>query len=503
MSTVSASPGVPRALGPFSLAAAHIAVLAAFWPTLSSFHEVWTSYTYSHGYLVAGLAGWLLWRGARRLRLQGEVGSDLGVPLLLGLSLLWLVATVLHVRVVHQGAFPLLLLAWALALKGWAGVREILPGASLLLFAVPFWEVFTPLLQGMTVLVSGGSVRLLGIEADISDTFITIPSGMFEVAGTCAGLNFFIIGTFLGTAYGYLFLDRWPARIVVILLGAATAIVANWIRVVGLILIGYTTEMTHGLLESHHMYGWAIFGAALGGFFLFVDRMGMNEPRKAASAVSAPIPDRVPEDMVRAGRTWLACGMLLLGPLIYFTVGSIPPRNAEVASSGPPEGPRGSWVAAANDKRPHAWRPQFDGATRELAWTWSNGTAEVIEDRVVFSSQEQGAELIGGESRIASPSDVLLTRTSWIRGQRKTVREAVIRTTGGPVLVWYWYRVAGVDTASSAWAKLLELWGFFARRPAAELHAMSTLCDPDGCADAAMTLRSLVGGEAGRVESRR
>jgi hypothetical protein len=62
--------------------------------------------------------------------------------------------------------------------------------------------------------------------------------------------------------------------------------------------------------------------------------------------------------------------------------------------------------------------------------------------------------------------------------------------------VWYWYRVAGIDTPSAAKAKLLELLAFVMRGPASELVAVSTPCGVGDCRDGEAALRTLVVGDA-------
>lgn len=467
-----------------------VAMLGALWPTLASFHDVWTSYTYSHGYLVAGLSTWLLWRARGRVW-QGAQGWDVGIPVLFALGLLWLAATVMQFRVVHQGVLPLAVASWALVIAGPAGLRAVLPATSLFLFAVPFWEIFIGPLQQLTILVSGNLVRLLGIQAEISGEFVSIPSGTFEVAGSCAGLNFFIVGTLLGTAYAYLFLNRWRSRLGMIALAAATAILANWVRVTGLIVIGHITEMTHDLLRSHHTYGWVIFSVAFVLLFWGARGIERRDTKLAQGEGSASPRGTTAQKTVVRRRAILAASAFLVGPLSYFVVGSLPAR---AGASPAPENTRTMepWRVSPSTSRPFDWRPEFQDASAEQAWVWTNGAVEIHHDRLIYLEQRQGAELLGGSNRIADPSAIVAQRVTWLRDLDRTVREVVIMTAEGPVLIWYWYRIGGVETVSPEWAKLLELWGFARRRPVAELDALSVLCGVEACDQAAQALRNLL-----------
>ena len=58
---------------------AFLVTVLAFWPTLISFGDVWSRYTYSHGYLVPPLALWLVWR-RRDVLLEPAPGTRFAIP---------------------------------------------------------------------------------------------------------------------------------------------------------------------------------------------------------------------------------------------------------------------------------------------------------------------------------------------------------------------------------------------------------------------------------------
>ena len=67
-------------------------------------------------------------------------------------------------------------------------------------------------------------------------------------------------------------------------------------------------------------------------------------------------------------------------------------------------------------------------------------------------------------------------------------------TTGQPRVVWYWYRVAGIDTPFPTKAKFLEIVSFFRRSAAAKLVTLSAACDGKSCVDATEVLRMALAG---------
>lgn len=496
------------------IAVASLLVLAAFWPTLESFRDVWARYNYSHGYLTALVVLWLLWRRRTALLEPDDLGRGVALAALAGLSLLWLVAVVTNLQVVHQGLLPLIVVAWAGALAGWRGARRMLPVAAIFLFVVPFWEVFIPPLQALTIAVTGTAARLAGLEATISGEIITIPQGAFRVAGTCAGIGFFTVGLLLGTLYAHLFLESWRTRLGAIAAAGLLAVVSNWIRVTGLVFVGHWSGMQSDLLSDHGTYGWMVFVAT---FLLFIPIVRSLERREEARRAEASDggegrageedrADGAAEAGAVAGDTdgdgagwrWalrrvaVAGPLVLAGPLLYLGVGALPvAASVEDADPAAPDLGRPGWTALpAEHERPFDWRPDLPGADTVEATAWTNDTVVVHRDRVLYAEQEQGAELAG--SRIASGDALIDERTLWLRDQDRWVRQAIVRDSDGLVLVWYWYRVGGVEAVSEGWAKALELWGFFRRRPDAELVAVSTLCREEGCPGAVEGLRGFL-----------
>jgi EpsI family protein len=129
-------------------------------------------------------------------------------------------------------------------------------------------------------------------------------------------------------------------------------------------------------------------------------------------------------------------------------------------------------------------------------WLGIQNGAEIQAVRHYFIDQKQGEELIQNGNAIAPDSLLVVERfVGPIGPSRRIVREAVVRTSEETRVVWYWYRVAGIDTAFPTQAKLLEIIAFFRRSAASELLTLSVECGADDCTDAAIALRAAVGVE--------
>jgi EpsI family protein len=420
------------------------------------------------------------------------------------LSLLWLVAWVLTVQVVHQAVLPLLLVAGAAALYGARGVGVTAPIAATFLLAVPLWESLTRPLQLLTVQANEALLAVAGLEGTVRGETITIPYGTFLVADTCAGLSYLMVSLVLGTFYAWLFLRRPLPRLTVVAVAGAIAIVGNWLRVFGLILIGYRTEMASPLMESHGTYGWIVFGVSLIPFFWIASRIeGWDRSLPAARAIAAtdrPAPSA--ESTGFGSRLPATVAAAVLGPALYWILSALPAdRTVSPLPAGLEPGP--GWFSLPATVAVDSWRPAYEGAdeTRSRRWEREGGGGEARVDRVVYLEQRQGKELVGGENRIAPDSLTVGSRLLGPIGpEQRTVQEAVLELDTGLTLVWSWYVVAGEATPSASEAKLLGLRGFLRRRPVAELVAVSVPCPTGDCADAVPTMAHLVLGLDVRVE---
>ena len=199
-----------------------------------------------------------------------------------------------------------------------------------------------------------------------------------------------------------------------------------------------------------------------------------------------------------AKRTVAATALALVGPVVYFVVGALPP--VPTGDEGLKELAAGDqWLIAESSSEPSfGWRPGYHGAEYHQSLGFTDGSAYVHGDRFVFIKQAQGAKLVGFPNQIAPRGDILDERLVGPVDPmgRLWIRQAVVRGADGPVLVWYWYRVGGVDTFSPVHAKLLEIPAFLGRLRASELFALGVACEPDNCRLAFQALGGFMGARA-------
>ena len=458
-------------------------VAAGFASTWRSLFVAWTDF-YSHGFLVAPYGFWLAW--SRRHEVPSPARpwfAIVGVALVLSLG--WLLGRIALLQIVHQTMLPLILASWALAVFG-RGARPVVAAAAvMLLLAVPLLTAFVPLLQSVTVSANAALLAVSGLKAEITGTFIRIPEGLFEVADGCAGSAFFAAGISLAAMYVSLMRTSRQAAVVVVLSAVVLSLVTNWLRVFGLILVGHWTNMQHPLINDHGWYGWVIF-AAVQPLWLWISAKAEKRWPHAPHEIGGESPLSGVDWRVVAGAS-LAC---LTGPALALAL-QARPRAAAPATL--PDLAAISLSDAPALVQPGQWTPSAIAGQQHLQAIVRNGPTAVQVDRVIFSNQQQGAELVGTDRHLGDSVEVLTDEvTAFSTTPVRLVRQAIVRYKGGVRLVWYWYRVAGVGTTQSMKAKLLEIPAGIIGSSPSEFVAVSTPCGPRDCADAARALRAVL-----------
>ncbi len=487
-------------------------LLLAFIPTWLTFPEIWASY-FSHGFVVAAFTVWAVW--SRRALFATSIAPSASTLLpVLALSILWLL-------VVHQTLLPFIAAFWAISLFGTHLASAIAGFTMLFLLSVPVWMALVPILQGITVFATGLLLQVLQLEADIRGNLITIPEGTFEVAGSCAGQAFLMAGLSVAAMYLYVIPVSRQAGIRLVLWAAVLSLVANWVRVVGLIVLGHVTAMQHPLIQDHGTYGWVIFSVSLLGFFAAAPWIERRWPVHTGAAATGAVASSASAEMMpptvghpTAGpsvrRLLLATAAGVCGPALWLVL-SLRPRE-----SAPPEAPgisagrdwavRGLLTERVTPLRTEdegvalpdtLWRPRYLGAQEHRRDVWRGVVADVQIDRLVYPTQSQQRELVGDQNRIDADSLVRIDRiVGPVDGAGRLVRQAVVRTGASHRVMWYWFRVNGIDVASTSKAKLLEPLAFVRRGPPAELVVVSSRCAERSCDAALAAVAEVVSGAA-------
>ncbi len=393
-------------------------VVAACWPTVVGLHQQWTDWemtTLTHGYLIAAVSLFLIWR--ERQPTPTEVAGPRW-PSVLGLvvtGLVWVFAVRAGIVAVQWLLFPAMLWLATFAALGAIAARRHLFAFGYLYLAMPLSDVVNPLFQWGTVYVVRGLLRLVGVPAHFVGNFVEIPAGTFEIAGGCSGLHFAIVAVAIGALMGELRGDGLRGRMKLLLLALGLAVVTNWVRVFSLILVGHFTHMQHPLVaRSHYTYGWVLFAIAMAVFFLLERRMALRE------GASTTTPARREPGTLVLSRAAMP-GVLVAGALVLVTaVRLLSARPAEEPATAIPV-PAG-WQQISIPQP--VWTPVVAAADRHdsAAFESADGTP-VQYHRFLFLNQRQGKELGGYDNDLLGGEQALTVSRARVGGASMSLYE--------------------------------------------------------------------------------
>lgn len=452
---------------PVLVLAAAAAFLLIYKETVADLLDLWTSDanpTYSHGPLLLLVCGGLAYKRSKASRLALKDKPDpLGLLLVLGLSLTWFAAGLAQVQIVQYLCLVFLLLALFHVLFGVKSFRVYGLPVLLMLFSIPLWEVFTGLLQWLTVTCVEFLLNASGIPSVANGITIEVPAGMFRVEEGCSGLGQFIVAG----AVAVIFVDtlklNFRKSLFVVPAALAVAVISNIIRVYIVVLAGQLTQMRHPFVTDHYALGWMLFGGLLF-VFLFVTA-GYFRHVEVAHVPDTPPAQGQPKPFSSGSLLLVTvpCLVALTGPLLLSVLNTVAKSGDRVPVSLPVK--VGSWQKT--DGLTPVWQTRFSGYDDSDAGRYSNGAGDVQLIVYQYMTQRQGKEAVSDNNAVYERSAEPLGRNVVNPGTGPigSIEERLFRQGFRKQLVWYWYQAAGKGTANPLFAKILGVWGRLINEP--------------------------------------
>ena len=435
------------------------AVVLGAWPMYQELNSAWMDQygAMSHGYLVLAIT---LWFGVRAWRAPPPLPVSRPAwwvaPILVGLVLCSYVAEQLFFGGIRTALLPLQFVAAIATCLGFPAARRLAGPATFLYFGLPVWGPLNGVLQWLTVRVAQFLIHLVGVPAYVEGNYVQLPEGTFQIASGCSGLSFFIVALTLGTFACTLHVHQWRHRCKLMVAALLAGLIANWLRVSSVIVIGYLTDMQSYLIRVDHLlYGWVLFIVVMLPVFWLTRRYTDAEQARASAATSGN-PGLAPVQ----GNVWPAvalCAAILLLPMISLKTGTGPEQSSTSQSF------------------PSGWQPKFVGA-RETLQELPN-SVEVY--RASYTPQSRAARIslpentvTGHEWRAAGSSVIPVSLAS---GSLDVVEyRGFLR--GRERLVWAWYDVAGIRASTKVGYRVAEIQGLLRGRHDASITAISSNC---------------------------
>lgn len=447
-----------RMLG-VALLLAGLALGGMFWREIIGAWRVWVaSPTYNHCFLVLPIALYLIWD--RRATLDVAPRADFRALFLLPLlSLAWLAASVLGVLELQQFVFVTILQATLLAALGWPLYKRLLGPMLYLYLLVPSGEVLVPTLQDVTARFAVWLLQLCHVPVFSDGIMISIPEGDFIIAEACAGLRFLIASIAFGAFFALLVYRSWWKRAAFMAASLVIPIFANGLRAFGIIYLAHLTDNVTAVEADHIVYGWGFFTLIL--FVLIVVGMRFADrrlPVARAAASTGAFAVRAPLIAVVA-----AVALSAIGPAYLTLLDNARPVDLSRVAPPPVLAP---WTAHADDK--DTWHPVIVTPDRAFRDGFDASGHDVERYIALYAAHGRHNTLVRSENRIADGDVWARSTLSSMRvelaGRPVTLSVAEIHNGASARLVWYFYVVDGMITASPAEAKLIQARAIVAGR---------------------------------------
>lgn len=445
--------------------------LLAYWPSTVALWTFWDQYG-GHGPLIAAISGWLIVRARGELAQAMSRPSPWGCAALLVCSVASVIFWRAAIQQLHLMVLPMLMFLAVLAAYGRGAARVIAFPLGYLYFALPSWYLLTAPLQSLTIRAVAVIGPLIGIPLTVSENYLRLPGdATFEVTPLCSGVNFLVVGLALAALIGELQGATLRRRTALLAFMTVLAITGNWLRVLIIVVAGYTSGMRHVLVtRGHLMFGWILFALIMLAFALLVAR----RPRPHYQNVS-PRPPAHPLTALRGFSA--AAGLLIAMPLLARMVPMALDHPAgALAVRMPPAPPGWRGPLAPTDV---SWKPEFRGAHSEWHVAYRDSEEAAVELMVIgYASQEQDRKLVSeGNSLLGSGDLTARGPGRVVRGALPHIEYLAVDAQQRRFLIWSVYDIGGRPFVTPLFS---QLWyGLRALRlpPHSVLFAYRTECE--------------------------
>jgi len=430
------------------LAAAALAILLLFHRDALDIVGIWwRSASYGHCLFLVPIIAWLAWQRRDGLALLTPRNWAPGLALVAAGAGGWLLGDAAGVGLARHLGLVMMLQGAVLSLLGPAVSRGLTFPIFYMLFLVPFGEQLVPPLQTITAQMCMVLLGWVGIPAHIDGVFITVPSGYFEVAEACSGVNFLIAMLAYSVLAANVCFRSWPRRIVFVIGAVSMSVLANGVRAWGTIYISSLTSLDFAAGFDHVFYGWIFFALVLaivmGIGWRYFDRSGRDEWFDPAALQERVLPRTRPW-AVPAAVLAIALAPILWGVAIAATGRAALPHAIALPQVA-------GWQRVPLSAR-HDWFPRFDGADHRLLGRYRNAAGEEVDLGVfVYGHQAEGREIVGfGHGAVDPDSD-----WAWMAGAPAPGGGLGERITAPGVTreVVSYYRLGGIVTGSATRVK--------------------------------------------------
>lgn len=435
---------------------------------------------YGHGPLVPVVSAWLLWHERERLRGIARGSSGAGLVLVAGAVLVLVASLIEDVHFTQNFALLGTIAGTALVLLGAPLVRAAWFPIAYLAFMVPLPELAIAhiafALKLLAARLSVGAIELAGIPVVLDGSVIHLATTSVTVEEVCSGLKTLI--ALLAVAAIFAFFERSRARAaLVVVLAAPIAIFANVVRI--LILCALAAAGSPAAEEGplHEATGLAVYAVAIA-CLLALRRVPLGAHADAGEGVApaagtappAAAAPALPAAPSRA-RSIALLALLGAGAAAAVAFGFETTAREKTARTRAIPLVAGGWTGADLPLAPRVYLllETEDVLVRRFT---SREHALPVDLYVVHAADSR---------KVAHPPEICFSGGGYLQRERAMAElpgpggqpipaiRMVLDDERHRLLVYYWYRLDGKDTADYVSHQLATLW----RRLRRERHEAS------------------------------
>jgi exosortase A len=422
------------------------AILLLFHRDAIGMVTIWLeSETFNHCALILPIIFWLVWQRLPELRRLEPAAWAPGLLLVAAGAGAWLLGEAGGAALARHGGLVLMLQGSVIACLGRDVSRGLAFPIFYAIFLAPAGDELVGPMQTLTARMCMFLLGVVGLPAHIEGVFITTPTGYFEVAEACSGVQFLIAMAAYGALVANVCFRSWRRRILFMAAAILIPVVANGIRAWGTIYIAHLTSNDFAVGFDHILFGWIFFAIVIAllmaaGWPFFDRRVGEKwfdpaalQPVKPSRSIIMPV----------------AAAALALAALPLAWSSAIASAAQEVPSSvALPEVPGWKPVPAAGGR---PWKPRFEGADIVRLSRYRNAAGQEVDlALIVYARQEEGRELVAYGQGAAGPG------WAWMASGPAPANGRVdrIQSFGDIREVATFYRVGSILTGSAMAVKL-------------------------------------------------
>jgi EpsI family protein len=346
---------------------------------------------------------------------------------------------------------------------GTPAVRVLVMPLVFLFFAVPMGDSLIPWLQDYSAWFAIKLLDLTRVPALLEGRIITIPSGKWEVAEACSGIRFLLASLTMGFVYAAVIYRSWGRRIAFLAASALIPVLANGLRVYGIILTDYLGGTRIARSADHIFAGWLFISIIMVLLFAVGMRWREQLPRVPARGflneeeLTGQVLPHVKATASISRLVMFAAAALALAGAAPLTAKLL---NQESNTTGPDlRAPLVSLPCSPANSELFDWRPAILAPDAELVQTYAC-QGHVVELHLAY--YESGRK----DGKLVSSTNSLFDKARWerigegsveasIEGKPVRVHQTSVRSARTTLVLWNWYWADGKLTSDQYEAKWL------------------------------------------------